>query len=677
MQSKALSFSRALVFASYLSFCAPALIAQTTIQLFGPVDTEPSFSTTTFSSPYAFNTTNLNLTCNASPIVATLSGPLMNSSGSAPALNASGALQPGGNLLVDNNIIVTVTPTGGTAGQPVNVCTNGYNVSGDGLYDNSCFNYSTYGNDAVANELNGQDPDTFLLPGTSLTVDAGGGVPPIDISGNLASGSQLVQISLSDQGGWVTGSTLFLNTNCTQGSVTGPAQVTGNPITSTSTTAQLTQAFTFNPTTGQQVGLVYDLSEANAAGTLTSSSLDNSPSPLTADSPLDPTQFQPVWVPGTPFATSNCLIHTGESLTNGASTPACKLYTLECTTAADPTPSGAQCPVSSASNEVIQDIFDGPAFTLQNIPTPNGPTFHEGIGFLMASEPWTGGPCTFSQASGLENLACPQNLLTSFSGPGTYEGEAKTSHPNSTFITVAGVPEDLTRVAVPGELPDNWINRRTVNVDFLSTPPNLTGTTLPGAANFIPSPIQSITYGIAPVSSEPLPAQEPIAGDVTLVNSAANCSTPPTATVAPNFAPAQQSVTFPADGQYLLHYFAQDCAGTQELLFAQTGGVWSTNFYTHPIGVDTVPPAISTPVLTPAGPYKVGETVYANYACTDATSGVVLCGLNLYAPGSTFNTGTLKTKVDTSSAGSKSFIVLSSDAALNLSTASIGYTVTK
>ena len=654
-----------------------ALQAPNTIQLFSPVDTEPSFSTTSFTNPDSFNTTNLNLTCNASPIIAFLSGPLMNSTGSAPALSSSGALQPGGNLLVDNNVLVTVTPAGGAAQGPVNVCTNGYNVSGEGLYSNSCFNNSSYGADAATGELNGNNPDTFLPPGSSQTVDSLGGVPPIDISSNLVAGSQLVQIALSDQGGWVTGSTLFLGTNCTQGSVTGPAQVTGNQITSTPTPSQLTQSFTFNPTTGQQVGLVYDLSQANAANTLTGSSLANSPNPITADSPLDPAQFQPVWVAGTPFATSSCLIHTGESLTNGTSTPACKLYKLECATAADPTPSGAQCPVSTANNEAIQDIFDGPAFTLSDIPTPHGPTFHEGIGFLMAAEPWAGGPCTFSEASGLENLPCPQNLLTSFSGPGTYSSDGRTTHPNSNFITVAGVPEDLTWVFVAGELPDNWINRRTATVNFFSQPPNLIGATVPGAANFIPSRIQSVTYGISPAGSVPVPAQEPIPNDITLVNPAANCSTPPTARVAPNFVPSAQKLTFPADGQYLLHYFAQDCAGTQELLFTQTSGNWSTNFYTQPINVDTVPPAITGPTLSAAGPFKVGQAVYASYACSDATSGVVLCGLSFYPPGSTLNTGTLTTKIDTTSPGQKTFFVLSSDAALNLSTASVRYTVTK
>jgi hypothetical protein len=564
----------------------------------------------------------------------------------------------------------------------VNVCVNGYNTSGKGLYNNSCFVYGTYGNAAVSGSLTGQDPDTFLLPGNTETVDAAGGVAPIDISSNLVSGSQSVVIDLSDQGGYLTASSLFLTTNCTQQGVTGPAQVSGNPISpSNPTPAQLTQSFNFDTGSGQQISFVYDLSGAQAANTLT---IDPSgPIPQTADSPLDPAEFKPVYAAGTPFATSRCLIHTGELLPDGS--PACKLYTLECTLGTGTAASGAQCPVSTVANEVIQEVFDGPQFKLHDIHTPEGITFHEGIGLLMASEGWTGGPCTFDPASGLEDLPCPHNLLISFSGPGSYDGTAITTHPNSSFISVARVPEDLTTVWVEGVLPDQWINSRTAQVRFFSQPPNLTHTKLHGAEHFIPSPIAGITYGISPAGSEPTPAQEPIANDITLTNAAANCSTPPTAKIAPNFAPPPQTLTFPADGQYLLHYYAEDCAGTEELQFTQTAGVWSTHFYTYPINVDTVPPVISfsTPAITPAGPYRVGEVVYANYSCTDQTSettpgsGVVFCGFNFYAPGSTYNTGQLRTRLDTLSPGTKTFTAWAVDGAGNFSSASVTYTVAR
>ena len=193
------------------------------------------------------------------------------------------------------------------------------------------------------------------------------------------------------------------------------------------------------------------------------------------------------------------------------------------------------------SNEVVEDDFDGPAFSLPEIHTPDGRTFHEGIGFLMASEGWTGGPCAFDPASGLQDLPCPQNLLISFAGPGSYEGDGRTTHPNSTFISIAGVPEDRTTVKVKGEWPDHWINSRTARVNFVSQPPNLKGTRLPGANSFIPSPVQSITYGISAADSVPAPG-EPIPGDVILVNPD-GCPVPtaanPGPSVAPDFAPGR------------------------------------------------------------------------------------------------------------------------------------------
>ena len=188
-----------------------------------------------------------------------------------------------------------------------------------------------------------------------------------------------VTITEVDDGGFLTASSMFLATNCTVTGVSGPANISGNTITGTS---GLTQTANFNTVTGQQVGFVYDVSgvsvfSANANGSI----------PNFGDAPLDPSQFQQYYVPLTSFATSNCLVHTGELLPNN--NPACKLYTLTCTIGTGNLATGAQCPVSEVANEVIKDIFDGPAFTLQNIYTPFG-NLHEGIGLLMASDGWGG-----------------------------------------------------------------------------------------------------------------------------------------------------------------------------------------------------------------------------------------------------------------------------------------------
>ncbi len=551
------------------------------------------------------------------------------------------------------------------------------------------------------------------------TVDAAGGLPEIDLGTSLGGGlgliapgteQQSITIGLTDEGGQVTNSTLFLTTNCTQGGVTGPATVTGNTI-STGNTSSLTQTFNFDTGSGQQVGFVYNL----AGVSIFSNDQNNQAIPQTSDVPLNSTTFQPDFVQGTSFATSSCLIHTGELLPNGNS--ACKLYTLECTIGTGAAATGAQCPVSAVANEVVNDLFDGPAFSLQNIYTPFGPTYHEGIGFLMASEEWggnnppnplpspaipaDGGPCVFDTDSGLQSLPCPLNLLTSFTGPGSFNGEGETKNPNSTFVSIYGVPEDLTSVRIAGQLSDNWVNNNQPQVYFFSQPPNFSHgayvqkgfglISLPGAGGFKPSPIQGITYGLALANSPtpPEPVQEPLASDLTVTNSAAVCSsTPLSLNVQPNFAPAAQTLQWyngtelvpVPDGQYLLHYFAEDCAGTRELLFAQAPqtGSWSTNFYTFPINVDTTPPQVSSIVISPsASSYSVGQKVTASYSCSDATtgSGVVTCGSNNYSPQSTYQTKVISTQLSTSSKGTKTFTVNAKDGAGNTASGLITYTV--
>ena len=653
---KSPSILRCCLVVTSLLLAVPVLTAQNSFQLFGPVNVRPSANGTGYgANAVAFNSTTLNMTCGASPITATLSSTADNM----------------GNVLVDNNITVAVT-SAATTGSAVNVCSGGTSDSTPDGPSPNCFT-SAYQGPASGGSLNGVDPDTLVTTG---------GVTPIDISGNLQSGPVQVTINEVDTGVVLAASTLYLNTNCSKTGVTGPAEITGNPIPqSNPTPQQLTQTFPFNLTTNQQVQFIYDLSQAQAAGTLT---ITDGTIPGTSDMPIDPGTFLSTYVPNTSFATSSCLIHTGELLPSDAQ--ACKMYTLECTIGSGSNESGAQCPVSSLPNEIFQAIFDGPSFTLPDIPTPNGPTFHTGVGFLMAAENWTGGPCTFDPASGLQDLACPQNLLASFSGPGVYDLTGKTSHPNSAFIPVIQVPEDLTAVTVTGEQTGNWVNTSTPSLTLSSQPPNLAGTSLPGAARFVPSPIQSITYGISAPNAVPVPAY-PASTD-TVVPNPAGCPTPsapsePSATV---FTTPQQTLSdLPngnplADGYYVLHYYAQDCAGTEELQFTQGAGAsWSTSYYTVPINIDTVPPVVSSgPVLSPlpgvSGSYTVGESVTATYSCTDSLSGVVRCGASTFSPG-TPSTGPIKSFVDTSAPGTKTYTVTAIDAAGNQSSASVQYSV--
>ncbi len=652
------SFLRSAALIACAAVAAPGLLAQNnsnSIKLFGP--TNVRLSLTTAGNPpnqVIFNSSTVQLSCSASPIQASVSSTADNT----------------GNVITDNYINLTVTAGDSTTG-PVNLCQGG--VLFDGYY--SCFTpyLEQLGGEGL---LTGMDPDNY----TAL-----GGLPPINVSSYLQPGANQAKFDLVDTGGYLSNSTLYLNTNCTQTGVTGPADITGNPISSTNPTpAQLTQSFPFDSTNNQVLNFTYDLSAAESAGGLT---ITNQTIPNVADLPIDPTTWIPVWVPGTSFATSNCLSHTGELLPGGS--PACKLFTLQCNVSTDPSQSGAQCPVSTQQNEVFQELFDGPAFTLPDIVVPNGSTFHQGVGFLMANEGWTGGQCKFDQTTDFANTLCPQNLLVAFSGPGIYTSTSHGTHPNSSFATVAPVPEDLTTVTVSGQQSGGWINSDTANVTFSSQPPTFAGVQSPppGAANFLPAPIASITYGISLASNPPSPGN-PVPGDTTLTNTiACPTSSSPTEPAATVFTPPQQMIPIlDGDGMYLIHYFARDCASTEELKFTQDmTGSWSTSFYTVPVNVDTQPPVVATgPLLSPppSTNYGIADSYYLNqpnvtakYSCTDSLSGVVSCGTQTFPPG-TLNTGVITSPLDTSSTGVKTFTVNVKDAAGNIGTpVSVSYQV--
>src|SRR5262249_52174760 len=137
-----------------------------------------------------------------------------------------------------------------------------------------------------------------------------------------------------------------------------------------------------------------------------------------------------------------------------------------------------------------------------------------------------------------------------------------------------------------------WVNSHNINIGLSSEPPVLPNT-VPSYQNFVASPIKTITYGLSTANAVP-DTKFAVPGDITLTNSA-GCPLPdnPGQPPASTFAPPMQAISVPSDGLYALHYFAQDCAGTEELKFNGFGnGGWTTSFYTKPINVDTVSPMI-------------------------------------------------------------------------------------
>ncbi len=357
---------------SCVSVCAPFLLcclgmlvpgaaSQAGIKVFGPVNVRPSQTGATYTAPVTFNTNTLTLTCP-----------------SAPAASISGTADGTGRVLVDNDIFVS-SPTKSA----MNICAGGQVDSSGGTSYPDCFTVA-YQSPAGGGGLDGLNVDTDPYPSnpTGPAIVATGGVAPIDVTGFLTQGTQQLTISLEDEGGRVASSSVYLYTNCSLQGVQNGGSISGNPINLSSANPQTSQDFDFNPITNQQIGFEYDLTAAYSGDTVVSNK--TGAIPQVADSGIAPSQF-PAYVSGTPFATSSCLVHSGE-LVNGL--PACKLFTLTCTSGTSGAAAGANCPVSSLSNEALRDVFDGPAFTLSDIAIPKGPTFHEGMGLLMASEPW-------------------------------------------------------------------------------------------------------------------------------------------------------------------------------------------------------------------------------------------------------------------------------------------------
>lgn len=663
------------VLLSCLGMLTPVAAAQggtppPAIQVFGPVDVRNSQSGASYLVPDTFNTNTLTLKCPDSPITATISGP------------------SNGPVLVDNYISVSRSSNGipAVTGDPNanNICKSsiGQTDTSGGISYPDCFT-TAYQSPASGGSLDGLDVDSAPYPSnpTGPAIVTTGGIGPIDVSNYLTSGSQQLTISLEDEGGKVASSSVYLNTNCTLQGVQNGGVISGNPINSSSSNPQTSQDFSFNPIAGQGIGFDYDVTAAYTNNTVTANA--SGAIPQVADSGLEPSQFA-AYVSGTPFATSSCLIHSGE-LVNGVQ--ACKLFTLTCTSGTSASSAGANCPVSSQSNEVLRDVFDGPSFTLGDITVPNGPTFHEGMGFLMASEPWTGGACQFSSESGLQDVVCPQNLLTSFSGPGSFTSGGQTTHPNSTFVSIYGVPEPLTTVTPSDDKgnpvtlgPGNWTNNPNPNVVFSSQPPYLTGTTVANASAFVAAPVNSITYGISLASALPTPGNVNPADSVFTSSTACPSSLIPSSQPLPALVSPAEAFTGLLDGNYLIHYYAKDCAGTEEFKYLNTkaddSGSWSTNFYTFPINIDTTAPEVSSLTLSPAGPYFQGEAVTASYSCTDplnngVASGVVSCGSQTFS--GVLSTGPLTAPVNTTAGGT--FTVNVADAAGNTNSSSVSYTV--
>jgi len=521
------------------------------IKLFDPVDVAPSLPGTGLFTPSTFGTTSLYLSCP-----------------SGFSAKVSSTPDGTGNVLVDNDLVVATS----FAPTPVDVCPS----------EGSCFN-TAYSTPADEGELNGQDPDNLT---------ATGGVPPLNITSELTSGSPVqTTFDLLDFGGVYASSTLFLVTSCTQDGVQPGGTVSGN-LVDQSDLASLVQTFTFDSTSGQAIQFGFDFTAgAGQSGTTFPST---SQGPRVTDVAIDPTKFSAM-VAGTSAAPSTCMRVAGEYPMGTL----CKAFLFQCPDA-NGNYAGTNCPQSSVRSLLFEAQFDTP-----DLPTPVGNfAFAPGTGpgFLMGTDTWpTTIPlttCTFGSApASLYGQLCPQNPLTAF-----YDARPSSpTSPNSTFIPVLNMPLPSTVTTVTSANPNGWSNTTSASVHFVASPATYSCSPSPACLNgFTPALIQSVTYGWTPASSPVPDSTFPVPGDTTLYNSG-SCptTTPGSFTPTPN-----ASFTLPTEGIYNLHYFATDCATTEELVFTPNNSPtvnWAS-FKTVPIGVDKTPPMVTcTPPTPPSG----------------------------------------------------------------------------
>ena len=400
---------------------------------------------------------------------------------------------------------------------------------------------------------------------------------------------------------------------------------------------------TFNNADGNLVQEVVDLTAQNvtaAAGTQMQ----------VTNQAIVPASWQPTWVPGTPFATSSCWPHTGE--TNN-----CKLYIDLCTnnsnTPGSATPAGVNCPTSNPPSIVVTDNFNGPKIDPNSLP-PN-----TGFGLLEAPDNWQGGPCVFPAPNTAQ--PCPTNVLTSLTGDPSPAGTVP--HFNSTFIAVYGVPQPGTSIALnPAANGNGWINNNSMGNPSVSAT-FTTSTQAPPS----PNPNSYVQPNVAQLSYSFSNTAPP---SVLIPNTVLPAPVPPSAVTSYTF-PVQTLGSLP-DGRYLLNYQGQDDHGTRELVFTLANNNYSTTGKTLAVNIDTTKPTESVSLTSNV---FLNSPNSANYTCSDTLSGVATCGAQSYSP-AVSTTPNVNVPLSTSGVGSHAFSVTAVDAAGNTSTTSLSYNVT-
>jgi hypothetical protein len=415
-------------------------------------------------------------------------------------------------------------------------------------------------------------------------------------------------------------------------------------------------------------------------------------------------------VTNTPFQGTTC-----QHQDTGSGNYACVVTTDLCTMSASGTPSGANCP-NTGTNALIN------VSNTYNLDPSQKPIVAPG--YIMGTD--TALNCGASGNNTCKGLV---NIFTSITGDAATSG-GRTNNFNSTLIPILGVVQPSTSATTTPALNSGWTNGSvTLNFNSIESVPS-NNTNPPASLPTIASINYSATGANLPASpagtlsgatgSIVIPAVSQGATVVTffatdsagtieniITNSGGQVSSAnPTITIQVDTIPPTVSCTPPAPAwqatDVVVPCTASDNAGGSGLVGPASFNVTTnvpvgteTNAATipavtvqdvagntsvpqgpfGPFEVDKKPPVITGPTISPASP-TFGQSVTANYSCTDGGSGVVLCGPSgSPTVPATSSTGSLSSPVS-GTTGTHTVIINAQDAVGNQSVPSpVTYTV--
>jgi MBG domain-containing protein/lectin family protein/centrosomal CEP192-like protein len=484
----------------------------------------------------------------------------------------------------------------------------------------------------------------------------------------------------------------------------------GQPINSSNPTpATLNQTFTINNTVNENWQFNFNYLVANNVPD--GITIQPGTNPFVSSLVVSPAEWTSI-TNGTQMADAPCLLAA-------AAGQGCAVNTLACTTTANSTPAGANCPQSTARNILFSQQID----LVQNQPgIVNGvltipPGYAPGLA-MLPDVVTPNAQCAYPTAP-LSLQLCPQNIMTQLED-NTPKGGGTAALPNSTYVLFCCEPQRTTTGTIP-----LWSNLSTggVPVTFNSAPPP---TPSPNLNNFQAAQGAAVVVGAELPSLDPIDTTYPLTGEQSLntyngvaIPSCPALGVPPTATPWSTQASAAFTVnglitsyintftpgtaTTPptattlslTDGAYNAHFFSVDCDNFEELVYPGslnvTPGTPGSNvvtFNTVPFNVDTTAPTITASLSAP-GPYVLNSTPTATFTCVDPLAGGVASGIQScasqvnpsvqsYPPTTNPNPPSFTTtaiSLPTNAAGPQTFNATAVDAAGNSSGTNISYTV--